>query len=204
MFGNWELIQDFVETLISMKTAGNTIYAMEVETVGKLRGCLYVPNLPINLISPFQVMVDINGLKIDLELNMCTRWHKFNKFVLMVIDVPDRRIEVTDYSWMGLDKWDEEAIHDRINDKSVAMRSEYIRGVTSEAMMEQVWLLTEENGEAWMTEERQDGIVGAYLARADALELPHIRLGHMPYQRIERMIRRQIIKGYKLDSKTLY
>jgi hypothetical protein len=41
------------------------------------------------------------------------------------------------------------------------------------------------------------------LARADALELLHIRLGFMPYQRIERMIRRQIIKGYKLDSKTL-
>ena len=54
-----------------------------------------------------------------------------------------------------------------------------------------------------MTEERQDGIVGAYYARADAIELLHIRLGHMPYQRIERMIRRQIIKGYKLDSKTL-
>ena len=104
---------------------------------------------------------------------------------------------------MGLDKWDEEAIQDRIRDKSVAMRSEYIRGVTSEAMLEQVRLLTEENGEACMTEERQDGIVGAYLARADVLELLHIRLGHMPYQRIERMIRRQIIKGYKLDSKKL-
>ena len=104
---------------------------------------------------------------------------------------------------MGLDKWDEEAIKDKIRDKSVAMRSEYIRGVNSDAMLEQVRLLTEANGEAWMTEERQNGIVGAYLARADALELLHIRLGHMPYQRIERMIRRQIIKGYKLDSKTL-
>jgi hypothetical protein len=148
-------------------------------------------------------MEDINGLKIDLEMNKCILWHKFNKFAPIVIDVPDRLIEVTDYSWMRLDKWDEEAIHDRIRDKSMAMRSEYIRGVTSEAMLEQVRVLTEENGEAWMTEERQDGIVGAYLARADALELLHIRLGHMPYQRIERMIRRQIIKGYKLDSKTL-
>ena len=81
---------------------------------------------------------------------------------------------------MGLDEWDEEAIHDKIRDKSVAMRSEYIREVTSEAMLEQVRLLTEVNGEAWMTEERKDGIVGAYLARADALELLHIRLGHMP------------------------
>ena len=99
--------------------------------------------------------------------------------------------QVTDYSWMGLDKWDDEAIQDKIRDKSVAMRSEYIRGVTSDAMLEQVCLLTEANGEAWMTEERQNGIVGAYLARADALELLHIRLGHMPYQRIERMIRRQ-------------
>jgi hypothetical protein len=52
-----------------------------------------------------------------------------------------------------------EAIHDRIRDKSIAMRSEYIRGVTSEAMQEQVRLWTEANGEAWMTEERQDGIV---------------------------------------------
>jgi hypothetical protein len=83
------------------------------------------------------------------------------------------------------------------------MRSEYIRGVTADAMLEQVSMLTEENGESWMTEERQDGIVETYLAKADALALLQIRLGHMPYQRIERMIRRQIIKGYKLDSKTL-
>ena len=41
------------------------------------------------------------------------------------------------------------------------------------------------------------------MTRADALELLHIWLGHMPYQQIKRMIRRQIIKGYKLDSKTL-
>ena len=62
---------------------------MGVGTVGKLRGCLYVPNLPINLISPFQAMEDINGLKIDLELNKCTLWHKFNKFAPIVIDVSD-------------------------------------------------------------------------------------------------------------------
>jgi hypothetical protein len=138
-----------------------------------------------------------------LELNKFTLWHKFNKFIPIVIDVPNRLIEVTDYSWMGLEKWDEEAIYDRIRDKSVAMRSEYIRGVTSDAMLEQVYLLTENNGEALMNEERQDGIVGAYLARADALELLYLRLGHMLYQRIELMIRRQIIKGYKQDSKTL-
>jgi hypothetical protein len=48
-----------------------------------------------------------------------------------------------------------------------------------------------------------DDIVGAYLARADALEMIHISLGHMPYQRIERMIRRHIIKRYKLNSKSL-
>ena len=72
-FGSRELFQDFVETLIPIKTAGNTIYAVGVGTVGMLRGCLYVPNLPINLISPFEAMEDINGLKIDLELNKCVR-----------------------------------------------------------------------------------------------------------------------------------
>jgi hypothetical protein len=70
-------------------------------------------------------------------------------------------------------------------------------------MLEQVWQMTEEKGEAWMSEEWRNGIVGAYMARADALEMLHIGLGHMPYQWIERMIRRQIIKGYKLDYKTL-
>ena len=78
MFGNRELFQDFVETLIPIKTAGNTVYAMGAGTVGKLRGCLYVPNLPINFISPFQAMEDINRMKIELELHKCTLWHKFN------------------------------------------------------------------------------------------------------------------------------
>ena len=133
MFGNREVFQDFVETLIPIKTAGNTIYAMGVGTGGV---CLYVPNLPINLISPFQEIEYINVLKIDLELNKCTLWHKFNKFVSIVIDVPDRLIEVTDYSWMGLDEWDEEAIQDKIRDKSVAMRSEYIRELTSDVMLD--------------------------------------------------------------------
>jgi hypothetical protein len=36
MFGNRELLQYFVKTFIPIKTAGNTIYAMEVGTVGKL------------------------------------------------------------------------------------------------------------------------------------------------------------------------
>jgi hypothetical protein len=55
---------------------------------------------------------------------------------------------------MGLDKWDEEAIQDKTRDKSVAMRSEYIREVTSEVMLKQVCLLTEANGEAWMSFDR--------------------------------------------------
>jgi hypothetical protein len=66
------------------------------------------------------------------------------------------------------------------------MRSEYIRGVTSDVMLDQVRMLTEENEEAWMTEERQDSIVATYLARADALELLHIRLGHMPPSELNR------------------
>ena len=47
MFGNRELFQDFVESIIPIKTAGNTIYAMGVGTVSKRRGCLYVTYLPI-------------------------------------------------------------------------------------------------------------------------------------------------------------
>jgi hypothetical protein len=44
-----------------------------------------VTNLPINLTSPFKAMQDINGIKIDLELNKCTLRHKINKLILFII-----------------------------------------------------------------------------------------------------------------------
>ena len=55
----------------------------------------------------------------------------------------------------------------------------------------------------WLTEERLGHIHQAYLAKADALELLHSQLGHLPYSRIEVMIGKGVIKGMTLDNKTL-
>ena len=64
-------------------------------------------------------------------------------------------------------------------------------------------MLMKKKGASWVTDEKIGLIHKAYLAKADAMELLHSQLGHMPYPRIERMIRRCIIKGVTLDKKTL-
>jgi GAG-pre-integrase domain len=62
-------------------------------------------------------------------------------------------------------------------------------------MEEEIAMLIKEKGASWVHK--------AYLAKADAMELLHSQLGHMLYPRIERMVRRGIIKGVTLDKKTL-
>ena len=79
----------------------------------------------------------------------------------------------------------------------------YFVGVSIQGMEEEVAMLAQVMGSDWLTEERLGLMHQAYLARADALELLHSQLGHMPYSRIEVMIWKGIIKGMTLDYKTL-
>ena len=53
----------------------------------------------------------------------------------------------------------------------------------------------------WLTDERLGLIHQAYLAKADALELSHSQLEHMPYSRIEVMLGKGVIKVMTLDDK---
>jgi hypothetical protein len=40
-----------------------------------------------------------------------------------------------------------------------------------------------------------------YIAKVEALQFLHIQLGHMPYQRIERMLQLGVLTGVNLDKK---
>ena len=51
IFTNRLLFKDFQKCLIPIKTAGEETYATGIGTIGKLKGCLYVPNINVNLIS---------------------------------------------------------------------------------------------------------------------------------------------------------
>ena len=39
------------------------------------------------------------------------------------------------------------------------------------------------------------------MAKAQALEILHRQLGHLPYQKIERLIQKEVIEGFKSDKK---
>ena len=38
------------------------------------------------------------------------------------------------------------------------------------------------------------------MAKAQALEILHMQLGHLPYQRIERLIQKGVVEGFKIDK----
>ena len=87
--------------------------------------------------------------------------------------------------------------------KASKTQANYVVGVAIQGMEEEVVMLAKVIWLKWLTGERLWLIRQAYLAKADALELLHSQLGHMPYSRIEVMIGKGIIKGMTLDDKTL-
>ena len=59
------------------------------------------------------------------------------------------------------------------------------------------------NGGAELDEETKAAVAKAYRTKMEALELLHYQLGHLPYERIERLIRLGVIPGYVVDKKLL-
>ena len=64
IFTERSLFTDYMDVHTPIITAGGKIYAIGMGTVGKLRNCLHVPNMNIQLISAGQVCEDID----DIEL----------------------------------------------------------------------------------------------------------------------------------------
>ena len=75
-----------------------------------------------------------------------------------------------------------------------------MQGVTKEAMVGNLESLKAHLGRHWLTDERRDECVDTYVAKAEALEILHMQLVHLPYQRIERLIQKEVIEGFKIDK----
>ena len=62
---------------------GEEIYATGIGTVGKLKGCLYIPNINVNLISVMHVLDDIPNVSITFEKpegrGVCIIRHRLQK-----------------------------------------------------------------------------------------------------------------------------
>ena len=53
------------------------------------------------------------------------------------------------------------------------------------------------------TEEFAQALQQVYITKAEALEFLHLQLGHLPYQRIERMLQLGVISGINLVKKLI-
>jgi hypothetical protein len=54
------------------------------------------------------------------------------------------------------------------------------------------------------TEEFANSLQEVYIIKVEALELLHLQLGHLPYRRIERMLRLGVLTGINLSKKLLH
>ena len=85
IFTNRLLFLDFQECLIPITTAGEEVYATGIGTVGKLKGCLYVPNMNVNLISVMHVLDDIPNVSVTFEkpngVGICFIRHKLTQII---------------------------------------------------------------------------------------------------------------------------
>ena len=79
-------------------------------------------------------------------------------------------------------------------------RTNYIEGVTEEGLIDNLESLKHHLGRNWLPDERREEVYQTYVTKAQALEILHMQLGHLSYQRIERLIQKGVIEGFKIDK----
>ena len=77
------------------------------------------------------------------------------------------------------------------------MKKAYIESVVHEVYIAEMTKLKREMESQDCTEEFAQALQQVYITKAEALELLHLQLGHLPYQRIERMLPLGVICGIK-------
>ena len=124
--------------------------------------------------------------------------HLFDKFPNIIIPYVDGLVDVQDMSWFGVSRTPETvAMHTQeLNEQ----RTNYIEGVAEQGLIGNLESLKHHLGRNWLTDERREELYQTYVAKAQALEILHMRLGHLPYQRIERLIQKGVIEGFKIDK----
>ena len=102
LIGFHDVYHDFKEQVIPIRTAGNTIYAAGIGSVGILQNVIHVPNLQKQLLSIFQVCNQlnyfyiINGTKLEVVNNN-------NQEVVHTCHGNNGLYTTRDLSWLGID-----------------------------------------------------------------------------------------------------
>ena len=198
IFTDRSMFKDYNVYRVPIQTAGGTIYSHGRGTVGHLQNCLHVPDLNMNLLSTHHVTQYIDDIGIEFQRNICVIRHLYNKFENITIPYVDGLVDVQDMSWFGVHHSPETvAMHTQeLNEQ----RTNYIEGVTEEGLIGNLEAIKHKLGRNWLTDERREELFQTYVAKAQALEILHMQLGHLPYQRIERLIQKGVIEGFKIDK----
>ena len=124
--------------------------------------------------------------------------HLYNKFENYTILYVNGLVDVQDISWFGVQHSPETvAMHTQeLNDQ----RTNYIEGVTEEGLIGNLEAIKHKLGRNLLIDERREELLQTYVANAQALEILHMQLGHLPYQRIERLIQKGVIEVFKIDK----
>jgi hypothetical protein len=115
---------------------------------------------------------------------------------------PKKRLfEVSDYTWLGLFKLDDNEIWEQYHVKANKLQTNNFTGIAMQGIEEEMAVLKRVMGSNWMTTDRIRLLNKAYLAKADAVEQLHSQLGHLTYPYIKMMILQGNIKAITLNRK---
>jgi hypothetical protein len=135
IFNQRHWFRDFEEIKQPIRTAGKDIMALGRGTVGKLHGCLYVPDLQKNLISVSHVCKDLNGYFI-MDDTKCQFIDKRTHRVIFKCSLTSDLYSTMDLTWLGIYSATlaPQSIITRERSEAIA---NYIDGIHAEAMMVQ-------------------------------------------------------------------
>jgi hypothetical protein len=200
IFTDRSLFTDYAPFKVSIKTAGGVIQSTGRGTVGILQNCLYVPELNMNLISTSHATKADNSLSFVLEVGVCKIRDLLNRRPEYVYENVEDLCEVTDLKWMGMDDVDDAHLA-AMASVHLKHKKVYIHSLVHEVYCAQLEVAKREMPPEEITEAYRDVLQQVYIIKAEALELLHVQLGHLPYQRIERLLQLGVISGPKLDKK---
>jgi hypothetical protein len=181
LIGFHDVYSDYKKQIIPIRTAGNTIYAAGIGSVGVLQNVIHVPNLQKQLLSISRIC---NQLNYAYLIN-CTKLEVINNVNQEVVHTCYRNnglYTTRDLSWLGIDLSRSQNSTD-LNLIRASKIYSYIAGVSKEALIVQTELIQSEQNKA-LTKEEFQIITSAFLTKSDAVYKLHATLGHLPYSRI--------------------
>ena len=157
----------------------------------------------INLISTGQVLKQIPNLRFILEDGRFIIQDKTGRNADIIYEYVQDLCEITDLKWLGVDDDSEDTIAN-LAFSNVKMKKAYIESVVHEIYCAEMETVKREMRKEDCTEEFANALQEVYITKVEALELLHLQLGHLPYQRIERMLQPGVLTGINLDKKLLH